>query len=113
MIGMTEPTNVSKLRMTRASAEKIIREISADSSNVLFKSGHAQERSDERDITFLDALKILQEGFVDEDPSPGKYDGEWQTRVVKKLRGNREAGVATVILTKKRKLKIKTVRWED
>ncbi len=105
-------SNVSKFRMTATQAEKIIRELAADTGNIIW-CGHAEERSEERGITFVDALSILRGGQIDDAPTAGNHDGEWRCKVVKKLRGNRSGGVVTVIMTKKRKLKVVTVEWED
>ncbi|NTU76222.1 MAG: DUF4258 domain-containing protein [Alphaproteobacteria bacterium] len=98
--------------MTTLLAEKKIRELAQDSKNIIW-DGHCVERSEERGITFMDALRVLRSGDVRDEPARGKYQGEWQCKVVKNLRGNRDVGVVTVIMTKQGKLKIKTVEWED
>jgi hypothetical protein len=113
MIGMTQhKSNVCRFRMTANYAEKLVHELAVDTANIIWR-GHSEERSEERDISFLDALLILRGGCVLSEPTKGKYDGEWCCKIVKKLRGNRDGGVVTVIMTKQRKLKIVTVEWED
>ena len=110
---MTEAKmNVSRYRMTTRMAEKTIHELSQNTSNIIW-GGHCVERSEERDICYTDALKVLREGHVLAQPTQGKFDGEWSCKIVKQIRGNRDVGVVTVIMTKQKRLKIKTVEWED
>ena len=113
MIGMAHDRNiVTQYRMTPQMAQKLVRELAQNSSNIIWR-GHAQERSEERDITFLDALMILRTGIIEGNPQAGKYPGEWKCKLVKKLRENRDAGVVTIIMTKQSKLKVVTVEWEN
>jgi len=93
-------------------AEKIIRELAQDTSNIIWR-GHALERSEERNITFLDALLVMRQGNIAGAPTAGKYPGEWKCKIIKKLRENRDAGVVTVIMTTQKKLKVVTIEWED
>jgi hypothetical protein len=103
---------ITPFRMTAKIAEKMIRDLSQDSANIIW-SGHSVERSEERDITYLDALEILRKGMVMSDPLKGKHEGEWKCKVIKKLRESRDAGVVTILMTKQNKLKVVTVEWED
>ncbi len=103
---------VIPFRMTAKVAESKIHELAKDSSNIIW-GGHCAERSEERGISFNDALRILRTGMVNVPPEHGKHQGEWKAKIVKNLRGNRDAGVVTIIMTKQGKLKIKTVEWED
>lgn len=67
---------------------------------------------DERGITDLDALRVLRTGEISGPIEPGKYVGEWKCKVVGVVKGRREVGVATLLI-RNRKLRIKTVEWED
>ncbi|MEX2647742.1 MAG: DUF4258 domain-containing protein [Alphaproteobacteria bacterium] len=96
--------------MTPAVAERRIRAIALDSGTVIF-SQHAGERMAERDIFDFDVLRILREGSIRGDPEATER-GEWQCKMVRKLRGGREAGVVTIIFHGG-KLFVKTVEWED
>ena len=90
----------------------MIRELAQNTSNIIWR-GHSVERSEERDITYLDAVNILRQGMIIDAPVPGKFPGEWKCKVIRKLRENRDAGVVTIIMTKHKKLKVVTVEWED
>ncbi|MFA5040440.1 MAG: DUF4258 domain-containing protein [Bdellovibrionales bacterium] len=103
---------VTPFRMTPRVAEAKIHELAKNSSNVIW-GGHCVERSEQRDITLQDALSILRTGIVVDCPEAGKLPGEWKAKIVKNIRGNRDAGVVTIIMTKQGMLKIKTVEWED
>jgi len=82
-----------------------------DSKNVAFGT-HAQERMVERDITTLDAIRVLRTGDIVGEVEPGKHAGEWRCKVVARKRGSREIGVVTIVL-KSGRLFVKTVEWED
>lgn len=90
---------------------RYIRNLAADSSNVIL-STHAMERMTERDIADVEVFRILKEGTLGSDVERTS-SGEWKLKLVKRLRGNRDAGVVTIILRNKRKLFVKTVEWED
>lgn len=103
--------SVAQFRPRPDQLRETIRRISADSKDVAF-GAHALERMEEREITTLDALRVLRTGNIVGDIEPGKNSGEWKCKVVAGRRGSREIGVATVVLAKGR-LFIKTVEWED
>jgi Domain of unknown function (DUF4258) len=111
---MAEPEprqrTVTPFRLTPKIAEKRIHDAAADSDNIIF-SDHAQDRMEERSIYDVHVLEILQTGHVVEIPTLTEYD-EWKCKIVKKLKGAREAGVVTIIMHNG-KLFIKTVEWED
>ena len=88
-----------------------IRFLAGDSRFVSFGT-HALERMEERDITTLDALRVLRSGEIRGAIEAGKTPGEWKCKMVAGRRGSREIGVATVVLTSGR-LFVKTVEWED
>lgn len=102
---------VAQFRPRPDQLRETIRSIAADSRNVAF-GAHALERMEEREITTLDALRVLRIGEIVGDIEPGKNAGEWKCKVVAGRRGSREIGVATVVLSRGR-LFIKTVEWED
>lgn len=97
-------------RLTAKRAEQVIREIARDSANVIL-GYHAEERQHERDIFDEDVFRILRTGMVLESPVRTTR-GEWKCKVVKRLRGNRDAGAVTIILLDG-KLFVKTIEWED
>jgi len=104
------PQAVSDFRLTSKIAEKRIREAALLSQNVIF-SDHAFERMDERGITDIQVLDILRTGMVLEEPEKTSQ-GEWKCKIIKELRGRRDAGVIVIIITNG-KLFLKTVEWED
>lgn len=106
----SQAARVVPFRLTAKTAEKQVRELAADSANVIF-GDHAQERMYERGITDVQVMEILRTGFVNEQPERTEYD-EWKCKIVKELRGRRVAGVIAVILHEGR-LFLKTVEWED
>ena len=66
----------------------------------------------ERDIIDVEVFRILQNGALSGEPEQTPK-GEWKLKLVMRLRGNRDAGVVTIILHGDRKLLVKTVEWED
>jgi hypothetical protein len=66
---------------------------------------------EERGIFDIAVFEILKTGLIDGNPEVTEHQ-EWKCKMVKKLRGAREAGVVTIILHNG-KLFIKTVEWED
>lgn len=105
-----DPYKISQFRLTASIAEKRIRAAAADSDNVIIGL-HALTRMEQRDIFDVQVFEILRTGMVIGNPELTEY-GEWKCKVVKKLRGAREAGVITVIMLTG-KLFVKTVEWED
>lgn len=109
MNGEERPKVVS-FRPQARHLEERVRSLAGDSKNILW-SNHARDRMDERGIVADDALRVLRKGHV--RGSPEKTDkGEWKVKMVHAIKGAREAGVVTIILTNGR-LFIKTVEWED
>ena len=90
---------------------RCVHRLATDSDNVIL-SNHAMERMDERDILDIEVFKILQSGSLTGEPEQ-TLEGEWKLKIAKKLRGNRDAGVVTIILHSVSKLLVKTVEWED
>lgn len=111
---MAEPERVGRVeQIAPRPAEMLarIQHLAKDSKNVAF-SDHAEERMDERGITDLDALRVLRTGEISGPIEPGKYAGEWKCKIVAPVKGRREVGVATLLI-RNRKLRVKTVEWED
>lgn len=67
---------------------------------------------DERGITDMDVLRVLRTGEISGDIVPGLHEGEWKCKIIAPVKGRREVGVATLVI-RNRKLRIKTVEWED
>jgi hypothetical protein len=103
------PVNWQNLRADEA--EKIIKERAEDSGKVQI-IGHPQERSDERTILAPDIYRILREGMVVEQPAKNE-NGDWEVVIQRRMRGTRDAGAATIILTDSDWLIVKTVMWID
>jgi hypothetical protein len=75
-------------------------------------SDHAEQRMEERGITDLEAIRVLQTGEISGEIAPGKREGEWKCKIVAPLKGRREVGVVTLLI-RNRRLRVKTVEWED
>lgn len=101
---------VTGFRLTVGEATRRIHQTAEKTEYVIF-GDHALERMEERGITDAQVYEVLRKGHVTEPPALTKL-GEWQCKIVKQLRGGREAGVVTIIL-KSGMLFIKTVEWED
>jgi hypothetical protein len=102
--------SVCEFRVTMRVAEQRIHSIAKDSANIIF-SDHATDRMEERGIPDVQVLDILRTGFVPENPERTEH-GDWKCKIVKEIRGRRQAGVVTIILNNGR-LFLKTVEWED
>lgn len=96
--------------MRHKQAQDIVHRQAADSANVII-SRHAQDRMCERGISDIEVYRILKDGEVEGEPEKTER-GEWKVKVCKRLKGNRDAGVVTVILHDER-LFVMTVEWED
>ena len=106
---LRRPIHWEKLRTDEA--ERVIRERAADTAKVIF-SAHAFDRVDDRTISTVDAYRILRTGYVDE-PLQKNIHGEWEARVTKRMPGNREAAVVTIVFRQEDELFVKTVMWVD
>lgn len=96
--------------MRPGEAQRLVRRIAAKSGNIIWGT-HSLDREGERDISDADALKVIKGGMVMDNPTLTE-DGEWQCKVVMRIKANRDVGVV-VILRKDGKLFVKTVEWED
>lgn len=90
---------------------QMVQEISRDSSKVKF-GFHALSRMEERGITTLDSLRVLRSGNIKGSIDAGQNKGEWRCKIVKQMKGTREIGVVTIVMSVGR-LFVKTVEWED
>ena len=102
------PKPIRQFKLRSADFQKRVREMAADSDNVILGE-HAKERCEERGITRLDVVRVLQTGFV-----KGEIEltssGEWKGKVVRE-KGERDIGVVTIILHRGR-LFVVTAEWE-
>lgn len=102
---------VLPFRPTSAGLEAIVHEV-AKLDHHVYLGTHTRARMEERGITRLDAVRVLQRGSIEGDIKPGRGAGEWKCKVVAQLKGSREIGVVTIVV-QERKLFVKTVEWED
>lgn len=107
---MSEPSTVTKLRLTSSIAEQRIHDIAKETSQVALTT-HAKDRMAEREISVREIYEILRNGQVEESPTETTR-GEWKCKITLKLRGRRKAGVV-VALPPKTKVIVITVEWED
>lgn len=111
---MTEPTPIRRpinwQRLRRDEAERIVKERVKRTENV-FISEHAFDRIEERSIVQEDVYWILETGSLDSEPV--LEDGEWKVIIVRRMPGNREAGVVTLFVQENEELFVKTVEWMD
>jgi multidrug efflux pump subunit AcrB len=103
---------VVPLRLTVAKALEKVREIAADSNNVIWTT-HMRERMEERGIDATDVLNILRKGSVEQPPTDGNQPGELKIKVTRRLTSGREAGVVIVLVSNRTKIKLATTEWED
>ena len=88
-----------------------IRRIAFEDRHV-YLSDHAKTRMDQRSITRVDVVRVLQRGHIEGEIVPGNSLGEWKCKVVANVKGSREIGVVSLIINDERIL-VKTVEWED
>lgn len=111
---MTRPRPAKAVLTFKPPAHQLvetIRGLASDSSNVM-PSEHAFERMDQRGITLLDVLRVLQRGGIEGEIVSGANLGEWKCKVVERRRKARPIGVVTIVI-KEKVLLVKTVEWED
>jgi len=101
------------MSLTPSWALRRIRALAAKSENVLF-TDHALAQMEAREIFDGDVLTIYRSASssIKGDVKKGKGNGEYHCKVVRRIRGTREAGVVTIILPSD-KLLVLTVEWED
>jgi hypothetical protein len=96
--------------MNTKRAEATVRGLALEQSNVVVTL-HAEERMLERGFNNRDLLNVLTTGQIINQPVLTER-GEWKCKVVKRIRGSRDAGVVTVI-AKGDRLIVLTMEWED
>lgn len=94
-----------------AAIRDMVRRLAQDTANIKW-STHALDRMEERGITDRVAVEVLRRGEIRGDIAPGKSRGEWKLKMVREVKGRREAGVV-VIMVRNSTLFVKTVEWED
>src|SRR5690349_14013826 len=77
-------------------AKKLIRGIEQDTAKVIIGS-HVKESIEEREVSDIEIYRLLQTGHCFDEPVLTEYN-EWKCKMTKKIKGNREAGVVTIIL---------------
>lgn len=101
---------VIQLRLKREELANRIRQLAKEGA-VSF-SDHALDRMEERGISDLQVQRVLTSGEIRGAVEPGRNEGEWKCKVVDRVKGMREVGVATLVI-RNAKLFVKTVEWED
>lgn len=92
-------------------AEREVRARAQKRGNVII-TDHAFDRVEGREITEPDVIHILRTGHVEVEME--RLSGnDWKVLVTKRMKGRREAGVATIILREDKLLIVKTVEWVD
>lgn len=96
--------------------QALVHEIAKDSRNVFWEAEtfetHVQSRMEWRDIDAGMMFEVLRTGYLKGAIEPGKNPGEWKVKMCKKMKGQRDVGVVTIVING-RELFIKTVEWED
>lgn len=110
-MGKAQARRVVAFKPDPARMIQTIRMIATEDQKVFF-GPHANERMVERDITRLDAMRVLKTGQIDGDITPGRNRGEWKCKVTGKVKGSREIGVVSIV-ARGCKIFVKTVEWED
>jgi len=103
--------DVKEFVPNRSELAATVRRIAEDSGRVGF-SVHSIDRMEKRGIARLDGLRVLRMGELRGEIECGKSTGEWKCKMVAKLKGSREIGVVTIVVSNGR-LFVKTVEWED
>ena len=102
---------VIELRIRREEVVARVRELAA--KGLVAFSDHAYDQMDERSLNDLIALRVLQKGDPKGDVEPGREAGEWKVKMVDRVKGSRDVGVVTVLLSNRKMLRVLTVEWED
>ncbi|GEM_PF-980539 len=90
---------------------RLVREI-AETTEKVFFTDHAVRRMRERGFSDADVYRVLRFGSLQGDPWI-EPEGDKACKVVMVRRGDRTAGVITIIIEPDGELVIKTVEWED
>jgi hypothetical protein len=115
--GMTKlPTTVPRTNTVPfapklSALAQTVKLLAASSDNIKW-SDHALERMEERGITDVMVMNVLRLGEPIGLIEAGKNTGEWKIKIVRAVKGRREAGVV-VLTVNNTHLLVKTVEWED
>lgn len=80
--------------MDRATAHKLLAELASDSGNVVI-TYHAQERMEQRGITFRQVVRCLEKGYITEGPAPDQKGG-WRFTIETVSAGDQLAVVGAI-----------------
>jgi hypothetical protein len=89
----------------------LVHRLATDTDNIKW-STHALERMSERGITDKMAVEVLQKGDLKGEVEKGSNVGEWKAKLVRRVKGRREAGVV-VLTVRNGQLLVKIAEWED
>lgn len=100
---------------TPADATDAIRAIAKSDGLVLICTRHAREQMHERDLIMGDALYVLKQGFVIDDPQESTRAGLYKYRIQSRSpnSGNRSVRVVVIPDASRCTIKIATVMWVD
>ena len=98
-------------QMRPSTLRELIRRLAKDTSNIAW-GAHALRRMSERDIRDYVVVEILRSGEIKGAIELGNKPGEWKAKLVKEIKGRREAGVVVIVIRSAR-LFVKTAEWED
>ena len=104
-------SKVVKFRLSAAKGQQRVRELAADSKNLVW-TDHIQQRMAERGIDADGVLRILRSGDVEEETLEAEKAGDWKIKLVRLMKSGRVAGVVTVLVANSR-LVLVTTEWED
>lgn len=99
------------LKLRPETLRDLVHKLAADTDNILW-SKHALDRMVERGITDRMAVDVLQNGDCKGNVEAGANPGEWKLKLVRRVKGKREAGVV-VLTVRNGRLFVKTAEWED
>ena len=101
-----------KPQLSAAEAQKRIRELAADSGNIVW-TDHVLHQMSDRGIDDAAVRRILQTGYVDDPPIESTQDpNDWVAKITRRMATGRDAGVVTAITDGGRLILI-TAEWED
>lgn len=107
----SEPAAVKPLAPGGPGIAAIVRNLACQSGTIGW-SNHVLERMEQRGISRLDVIRVLQFGDVKGAVEAGANEGEVKVKMAFKPKGRREIGVVTIVMRLQR-LFLKTVEWED
>jgi hypothetical protein len=107
----TDPKRAPVLVLRPETIRDLVHRLAANTANISWAS-HSLERMTERGITDAMAIDVLRRGSPKGAIEGGKNAGEWKVKMVRQVKGRREAGVV-VVTVRNARLFVKTVEWED